>query len=127
MLMPADSKEQIAEFNADSEAYTQYARDVEGELNKRFTLVSDSTPILVFLAFALGLWLCHSLCFRFSYHSIERSSSGSFDPALPPAFRSLLTHELHLAPALLQFSCSPMSFFVICSLLLSKGKCARKS
>ena len=40
-LMIADSKEQIAEFNADSEAYTQYARDVEGELNKRFTLVSS--------------------------------------------------------------------------------------
>jgi hypothetical protein len=67
MLTPADSKEQIAEFNADGEAYTQYARDVEGELNKRFTLVSDSTPILVLLALALGLWLCHSLCFRFSY------------------------------------------------------------
>ena len=32
-------REQIAEFNADSEAYTRYARDVEGELNKRFTLM----------------------------------------------------------------------------------------
>ena len=40
-LIIVDSKEQIAEFNADSEAYTQYARDVEGELNKRFTLVSS--------------------------------------------------------------------------------------
>lgn len=40
VLITADSKEQIAEFNADSEIYTQYARDVEGELNKRFTLVS---------------------------------------------------------------------------------------
>lgn len=40
LLTNADSKEEIAEFNADPEAYTQYARDVEGELNKRFTLVS---------------------------------------------------------------------------------------
>jgi hypothetical protein len=43
ILTTVDSKEQIAEFNADSEAYTQYARDVEGELNKRFTLVSSIT------------------------------------------------------------------------------------
>jgi hypothetical protein len=40
-----DSKEQITEFNADNESYTQYAREVEGELNKRFTLV---IPLLNF-------------------------------------------------------------------------------
>jgi hypothetical protein len=34
-------KEQIADFNADNEMYTQYARDVEGELNQRFTLVGS--------------------------------------------------------------------------------------
>jgi hypothetical protein len=46
--MKADSKEQIAEFNADSEAYTQYARDVEGELNKRFTLVCFPFRLLTY-------------------------------------------------------------------------------
>ena len=33
------SEEQINEFNADKDNYTKYARDVEGELNKRFTLM----------------------------------------------------------------------------------------
>lgn len=33
------SKEQIKEFNDDPELYNQYARDIEGELNKRFNLM----------------------------------------------------------------------------------------
>ena len=33
---PAD---QIEDFNADPEGYTKYARDIEGELNKRFNLM----------------------------------------------------------------------------------------
>ena len=33
------SDEQLKEFNGDKEMYTKYARDIEGELNKRFTLM----------------------------------------------------------------------------------------
>jgi cation diffusion facilitator CzcD-associated flavoprotein CzcO len=33
------SEEQIKEFNADKVGYNQYARDIEGELNKRFNLM----------------------------------------------------------------------------------------
>lgn len=35
-----DSEEQIKSFKEDPEAYDRYCRDLEGELNKRFTLVS---------------------------------------------------------------------------------------
>jgi hypothetical protein len=37
----ADSKEQKAEFAKNATALDRYCRDVEGELNKRFTLVSS--------------------------------------------------------------------------------------
>lgn len=35
-----DSDEQKKTFNENPEYYNQYCRDLEGELNKRFTLVS---------------------------------------------------------------------------------------
>lgn len=41
------SKEQLAEFNDDPEAYMKYCRGLEGELNKRFTLVR-TTPLLTY-------------------------------------------------------------------------------
>lgn len=40
LLSNTDTKEQLQEFNNNPEKYTQYARDIEGELNKRFTLVN---------------------------------------------------------------------------------------
>lgn len=43
MLNSTDTKEQLQEFNSNPEKYYQYARDIEGELNKRFTLVSDTS------------------------------------------------------------------------------------
>lgn len=44
-LTSTDSKEQLEEFNKTPEKYTQYARDIEGELNKRFTLVCLPSPV----------------------------------------------------------------------------------
>jgi hypothetical protein len=35
----SDSEEQKKKFEDDPEGYNQYCRDLEGELNKRFTLV----------------------------------------------------------------------------------------
>lgn len=46
MLIRADPPEKIKEFNENPELYTQYCRDVEGELNKRFTLVSHFNMLL---------------------------------------------------------------------------------
>jgi hypothetical protein len=36
---PPDSQEQIENFKRDPAALAKYSRDIEGELNKRFTLV----------------------------------------------------------------------------------------
>jgi hypothetical protein len=36
-----DSEEQKKTFNEDPERYNKYCREIEGELNKRFTLVSS--------------------------------------------------------------------------------------
>jgi len=44
MLIFADSEEQLKEFNDHPEKHAQYCRDLEGELNKRFTLVGDVSP-----------------------------------------------------------------------------------
>lgn len=39
LLTSIDPSEQIQDFSSDSDKYTKYCRDIEGELNKRFTLV----------------------------------------------------------------------------------------
>lgn len=40
----SDSEEQKKKFEEDPEAFNQYCRDLEGELNKRFTLVRPLLP-----------------------------------------------------------------------------------
>ena len=42
MLKGLDSEEQKKEWQEDPAKHAQYCRDVEGELNKRFTLVSPT-------------------------------------------------------------------------------------
>lgn len=39
MLTTLDSPSQLKEFNTDPAAYDKYCRELEGELNKRFTMV----------------------------------------------------------------------------------------
>jgi hypothetical protein len=41
---PLDTEEQKAQFARDPSVLDTYCRDVEGELNKRFTLVSSNFP-----------------------------------------------------------------------------------
>jgi hypothetical protein len=42
-----DSEEEKKKFNEDPEAFNRYCRDLEGELNKRFTLVClTPTPLI---------------------------------------------------------------------------------
>lgn len=43
MLTTPDSPAQLKEFNTNPAAYDKYCRELEGELNKRFTMVAALT------------------------------------------------------------------------------------